>query len=188
MKKLLLSLALVLSFAILVSLISSCEKEELSSPSSEANLLKMEQQIQAEIDAYKAKYDAPPQVYPISLEELNNILIEGGLQPATYEDMGLTEAEYQAAMANATNNPEVSFRYYCNRWYLGVLCDVDQDNDVDRDDILLVRDVIGGISAPDRQSNSFAYITYYCDRFEPEILNNFDIFRANRYMLGFCCE
>ena len=149
---------------------------------------RLQQEIQAYVDAYLEKHGGPPAVKRPSLAELNEAFAKYGLPPATAESLGFTEEQFEALK----NQPpgQLDERYYCNEYNFVILIDVNGDRIADVEDIALAqRAAAQDIIPQDRQMRSFAYISYYCSRVEGEKFDRLDFTNASDYVFNqICCD
>ena len=161
---------------LMVLLMASCQKE--ATVNLEENT-RFEKQLQAEYEKYLAEHDELYIEYT-TLEELNKVYIENGLEPVTLEELGVTEEEYAAVQARV-NNPEFA-QDRCNAWYW-FLIDMNGDGNASIADLVLAQNVILGIDPPSAASENFGTISYWWVGSNPN-LSTYDITIANQMILG----
>lgn len=100
------SLRVFLCLLAVGALMTACQKENLQQSENLSDAELLEKEIKADYAKYVAEHEELTIEYT-TLEELNAVFGEHGMEPVTLEGLGITEEEYRIAQEKV-NNPEIA--------------------------------------------------------------------------------
>lgn len=146
----------LLLIGILISSFTACQQEEL-------NLVDDFQtdsfNVQEAHNDYISKHGRDVIIEYTSLEELNRVFQDNGLQPITLEEIGMTQEEYDFAQENIQNGNIADLR--CDDPLYQFLGDMNQNGSLSTSDVVLATRVKNGLDPMSIYSYRFSYISYY---------------------------
>lgn len=161
------------------ALMTACQKESIENSSDVTE--KRQFDVDEYMDAYLVKHGAVKIEY-LSLEELNKVLNENGVNPVTLVELGLSQEEYEEGQ-NRINNSSPTFGSRCSAANIIGMGDINSSGTTTVTDCLVARQVILGIVPPSLESQAFGEISLEVANFGPN-LSSIDVNMLYLFILG----
>ena len=172
------SLRVFLCLLVAGALMTACEKENVES------LLETSKQQTFNVDEYMDAYlkkHGEVKIEHLSLEELNNVLVENGIKPVTLEEIGLTQEEYEAGQARI-NNPNFAYDR-CSASNIMGMGDINQSGAATTFDCVLAIQAIQGGAPFSISEQAFGEISIEVINVSPS-LTSLDVYLLYAFILG----
>jgi len=170
-----------LTLCLFVSVLSSCQQENITPVDSSMNMTDIEEMHQA----YIAKHGHDVIVEHTSLEEMNAAFTAAGMETITLEELGITQQEYDFAQERINNGDFASLR--CGQAHYQFLGDMNGDRRLTPADVILASNVLLNTALPSTESERFGLLSHYWYGDNTTQLSTIDLVVANRVILGFPC-
>ena len=181
---------LILMILAMVLAVTSCTKENEVGKTTEPQIGNKD--LQAQFEAWKKnRENLDIKVKPPTLKELNEALIQSGLDPLSATDLQISDSDYQLLLAGQripkpANLEARTYACYPDPWY-EFLCDMNGNGYSDSGDGVLARKVILEYDPPSNESENYGTLSYYLESYDP-LLSTYDIAVMNYYWMQYYCN
>ena len=183
------SLRVFLCLLVAGALMTACKKQSIEEFKLKPTFEEIEKQHKESYAKYLEEH-GEIKIEFVTLEILNEHLIENGLPPTSLEKLGVTEAEYDYAQS-LINNSNVALSRCSGSWSLHFM-DVNANGSVSMTDISLAfQGALHGISSQPAQYQNvltrFGHVSTYLPTFNSNsntALTAFDVLQGQKVVLG----